>query len=85
MILFSMISLSQDFEVHGQEDVYFVDNMLSLSQRQFQPFGDSNEHVNATEDDNEATQEDTRFVQLYETFIDFAHQIHKDVAKMNVV
>lgn len=52
----------QAFDVHGQEDADAGDNILSLSQAQCQPLGDDDEHVSATQYDNEAPQENMEFV-----------------------
>jgi len=53
------MACNQSFEVHGDdgdalvEYAYVAENMLSLSQLHFQPLGDNNEHINATQYENE--------------------------------
>ena len=53
------MACNQYFEVHGDdgdalaEYAYVAENMLSLSQLHCQPLGDNNEHISATQYDNE--------------------------------
>jgi hypothetical protein len=47
----------QAFDIHRQEDVDVVDNILSLSQGKYQTLDDNDEHVSATQYDNEAVEE----------------------------
>ena len=53
------MACNQSFEVHGDdgdalaEYAHVAENMLYLSQLHFQPLGDNNEHINATQYDNE--------------------------------
>lgn len=78
------MACSQAFDIHGKEYVDATDNILSLSQGQSQTLDDEDEHVSATQCDNEAAEENMEVVGLDETHLQSADHIHNDNNGLNV-
>ena len=86
------MACNQSFEVHGDdgdalaEYAYVAENMLSLSQLHCQPLGDNNEHINATQYDNEVGEyamESNQYV--HETCTYPENKFHNNIVEPHVV